>query len=173
MHRKEVPLLKTKHYNRDKALTYAHTWAFGRNPQYYDFEKLGGDCTNFTSQVLFAGAGLMNSTPTFGWYYYSLHNRAPAWTGVEFLYRFLLNNHGVGPVAVETDKDHILPGDIVQLSFDGREFTHSPVIVSVGDYPTSSNILIAAHSFDSDYRSLSSYPYLQTRFLHILHINTW
>jgi len=33
-------------YNRVKAVEYAHKWAFGRNPKYFNFDKLGGDCTN-------------------------------------------------------------------------------------------------------------------------------
>jgi len=165
--------LRTKLYDREAAVSYAHTWAYGRNPRYYDFEHLGGDCTNFTSQVLYAGAGVMNPTPTFGWYYYSVNNRAPAWTGVEFLYRFLVNNRGVGPVAVETDISQMEPGDIVQLSFDGWVFRHSPVIVSVGEYPSPANILVAAHTYDTDNRPLDTYLYVLARFLHITQINVW
>lgn len=29
----------------------------GRSPAYYDFSRIGGDCTNFASQGLYAGAG--------------------------------------------------------------------------------------------------------------------
>lgn len=165
--------MRTKPYDREKALAYAHQWAFGRNPRYYDFDRLGGDCTNFTSQALYAGSGVMNPTPTFGWYYYSLNNRAPAWTGVEYLYRFLVNNKGVGPVAVETDMYGVEPGDIVQISFDGRVFAHSPMIVAVGDPPDPSNILVAAHTYDADYRPLNTYEYAKLRFLHITHVNVW
>ena len=165
--------MRTKYYDRTKAVSYAHTWAYGRNPQYYDFEKLGGDCTNFASQALFAGAGVMNPTPTFGWYYYSLNNRAPAWTGVEFLYRFLVRNRSVGPVAVEVDSAQVEPGDLVQLSFDGSIYTHSPVIVSVGEDPSPANILVAAHTFDADNRPLDSYTYTNLRYLHITHVNIW
>jgi len=160
-----------KSYNRGNAVAYAHEWALGRNPQYYDFEHIGGDCTNFASQVIFAGAGEMNPTSVTGWYYYNLYSRAPAWTGVEFLYRFLMNNQGLGPVAEETDISMAEPGDIVQLSFDGEVFAHSPVIVSVGDVPSVSNIFVAAHTYDTDYRPLDSYPYLSLRFLHITHVN--
>lgn len=165
--------MRTKEYDRAKAVEYAHTWAYGRNPRYYDFENLGGDCTNFTSQALYAGAGVMNPQPTFGWYYYSLNNRAPAWTGVEYLYRFLVNNRGVGPVAVEVDISQVEPGDIVQISFDGQVFAHSPMIVSVGTPPSTSNILVAAHTYDTDYRPLDTYEYALLRFLHITHVNVW
>ncbi|MDD3394423.1 MAG: amidase domain-containing protein [Anaerotignum sp.] len=160
-------------YHREKAVSYAHKWAYGRNPQYYNFDRLGGDCTNFASQVLYAGSGVMNPKPTFGWYYYSLNNRAPAWTGVEFLHNFLVKNQGIGPVAAEVDISQVEPGDIVQLSFDGMVFSHSPTIVAVGATPLPSNILVAAHTFDTDNRPLNTYQYVSIRYLHITHVNAW
>lgn len=46
-------------YNRNKAFTYAKTYAITPNPAYQDFSSscsyCGGDCTNFLSQCLFAG----------------------------------------------------------------------------------------------------------------------
>lgn len=42
-------------YDREKAVAYAHKWAYGRNPAYADFSAMGGDCTNFLSQCLHAG----------------------------------------------------------------------------------------------------------------------
>ena len=69
-------------YDRQAAVEYAHRWAYHRNPDFYNFDELGGDCTNFASQCLYAGAGVMNYTPTFGWYYISADDRSPSWTGV-------------------------------------------------------------------------------------------
>jgi len=43
----------------------------------------------------------MNYTRDIGWYYSSSQNRAAAWSGVEYLYKFLINNKGVGPYANE------------------------------------------------------------------------
>ena len=60
-------------YDRRAAVLYAHRWAYGRNPAFYDYEHLGGDCTNFASQCIYAGSGVMNFTPTFGWYYIDLY----------------------------------------------------------------------------------------------------
>ena len=165
--------MNTKPYDRLKAVEYAHKWAFGRNPSYYNFDGIGGDCTNFASQCIHAGGGVMNPTPTFGWYYYSPRSRAPAWSGVEYLYRFLVRNRSVGPVVVERDLSETELGDIIQISFDGVIFEHSPVVVSVGSLPNPSNILIAAHTYDADNRPLSSYAYKRLRLLHILHINVW
>lgn len=154
-------------YNREKAVAYAHKWAFKRNPAYLDFEKFGGDCTNFASQILYAGSGIMNYKPTFGWYYISASNRAPAWTGVEYLRNFLVRSSGAGPFAREVDISQVMPGDIVQLSFSGARFEHSPVVVSMGTNPAPDNILVAAHTHDSDNRPLNTYNYQKARFLHI------
>ena len=83
-------------YDRQRAAAYAVRWAMGRNPAYYDFTKIGGDCTNFVSQCLFAGSGIMNFTPVTGWFYRSADDRTASWTGVEYLYRFLLGHCGGG-----------------------------------------------------------------------------
>ena len=118
-------------YDRAAAVRYAHLWAYGRNPRYYDYEGIGGDCTNFASQCIYAGAGVMNYTPTFGWYYINANDKAPAWTGVEYLYNFLKRRTpSAGPFAGEVSPERIRPGDIVQLSFDGAGWQHSPVVVA-------------------------------------------
>ncbi len=54
-------------YDRRAAVRYAHAWAYGRNPRFYDYELIGGDCTNFASQCLYAGARVMDYAPTYGW----------------------------------------------------------------------------------------------------------
>ena len=155
-------------YNRQAAVAYAHRWAYHRNPDFYNFDELGGDCTNFASQCLYAGSGVMNYTPTFGWYYNSQYSRAPAWTGVPFFYNFLTRRgESPGPVGEEVSVEEVLPGDFVQLGF-GAEFAHNPVIVATGSPPAPDNILVAAHSEDCDYRPLSTYPARELRFLHIL-----
>lgn len=42
-------------YDRLEAVIYAHRWAYGRNPAFYDYEEIGGDCTNYASQCIYAG----------------------------------------------------------------------------------------------------------------------
>ena len=152
-------------YNREAAVAYAHRWAYGRNPKFADFQDMGGDCTNFASQVILAGGAVMNFTPVMGWYYLSLNQRAPAWTGVVFLYRFLVNNRGPGPFATESPLSKAEPGDILQLSYDGQRYNHSPVVVSATGGVR--GIRLAAHSADTDNRPLSDFPYRTYRLLHI------
>ena len=159
----------TPDYDRRAAVLYAHQWAYGRNPAFYDYEKLGGDCTNFASQCVFAGSGVMNFTPTFGWYYIDSNQKAPAWTGVPYLYNFLTRDGpSIGPVGRPCGLEELLPGDLIQLSFKGEEFQHTPVVVAVGRPASPENILIAAHSYDADNRPLSTYEYRELRLIHIL-----
>ena len=158
-----------KAYNRENAVEYAHKWAFDRNPLYLDFENLGGDCTNFASQVILAGSLVMNYTPIYGWYYKDSSNRTASWTGVDFLYNFLINNKGNGPFGIEVNEGGVQPGDIIQLSFGGGEsFGHSPVVVSAGHPVSLDNILIAAHTYDRDYYPITNYRWTNIRFIHIL-----
>ncbi len=155
-------------YDRWAAVSYAHAWAYGRNPAFYDYEKLGGDCTNFASQCVYAGSRIMNFTPTYGWYYIDANEKSPAWTGVPYFYNFMTRREEtVGPVAVESSIDLIRPGDVIQLSFKEQEWNHSPVVVSVIS-PEPSGILLAAHSYDADNRPLNSYEYRDVRFIHFI-----
>ena len=156
-------------YDRSAAVAYAHRWAYGRNPDFYDYEEIGGDCTNFASQCLYAGTGIMNFTPTYGWYYINANEKAPAWTGVEYFRNFLVRKEiSPGPVAVETDLEAIQVGDFLQFNFRGEQFSHTPIVVAIDQPARPSNILLAAHSYNADFRPLSTYTFQELRCLHIL-----
>lgn len=156
-------------YDREAAVRYAHRWAYGRNPRFYDYEEIGGDCTNFASQCLYAGTGVMNYTPTFGWYYLGPNDKAPAWTGVPYFFNFMTRTQqDAGPFGQEANLEMLLPGDFVQMRFSYKTYGHTPIIVEIGDPPALDNILVAAHSQDVDYRPLSTYFYQEIRFIHIL-----
>jgi hypothetical protein len=150
-------------YDRAAAVTYAHTWASARNPRYYNFDKLGGDCTNFISQCIFAGCGVMNRGRN-GWYYNNVNDRSASWSGVEFLHNFLTRaSASPGPRGEVIGLGDAAPGDIVQLSFDGAAFSHSLLVVETG----SGGVFVATHTYDSDYRPLGSYTFLGARVLGI------
>lgn len=156
-------------YDRIKAVNYAEKWAYSRNPSYYDFSIIGGDCTNFASQCLYAGAPIMNNLNTLGWYYRSAGDRAPSWTGVEYFYNFLIDNEqgvgsGVGPFAKEVSLEQIKIGDFIQLGYASGDFYHTPIVVGfLGDEP-----LLSAHSYDTFNRKLSEYNYDIIRCIHVL-----
>ncbi len=155
-------------YDRDVAVAYAHRWAYSRNPRFYDYQNIGGDCTNFVSQCLYAGTGIMNFTPVFGWYYIDANAKSPSWTGVPYLFDFLKREQtSVGPIGEEVTISKIEPGDILQLSFDGIHYQHTPIVVQISEPITPETILVAAHSDDADYRPLNTYQYKNIRYIHI------
>lgn len=149
-------------YNRSAAVNYAVKWALSRNPVYYNFDGIGGDCTNFASQCIYAGSNVMNYTPVTGWYYINVRNRAPAWTDVNFLSRFLLTNRGAGPHGTLVNKENVLPGDLIQLGYDGK-FQHSLIVLS----SENGEITVAAHTINSLFRPLSTYLQNSARFIRI------
>ncbi len=157
-------------YNRATAVEYAKRWAFSRNPEYFDFSDIGGNCTNFASQCIYAGSGVMNFTPLYGWYYISVNNRTPSWTGVNELYRFLTTNRGSGPQGRVVTLDEIEEGDIIQLRLQSiNRFDHTPIVVSAGNR-TPETILVAANSNDAFNRPLSTYAYTELRPIHIYNV---
>lgn len=157
-------------YDRLAAVRYAHRWAFGRNPRFYDYSEIGGDCTNFASQCLYAGTGVMDFTPTFGWYYRSANDKAPAWTGVPYFFDYVTRPRVTpGPFGIAAPMGMMEIGDFVQLRFPGQEeFGHTPIIVELGQPLSLDTILVAAHSEDADWRPLSTYRFDEIRYIHIL-----
>jgi hypothetical protein len=158
-------------YNRQYAVEYARKWALSRNPIFPDFTGIGGNCTNFISQCLLAGSSVMDFTPTFGWYFRSLDDRSPSWSGVEQLYDFLTGNadfsqlDAQGPFAiVANNRQQIEAGDVVQLARASGDFYHTLIISEVTD----NDILVCANSDNALDRPLSSYNFASARILHIM-----
>ncbi len=74
---------RASNFNIGKACMYAETFALNSNPNYNSFEGIGGDCTNFASQILYAG-GIKQSK---SWAPYT-----DAWIRCEDLYVYLTQN---------------------------------------------------------------------------------
>ncbi|MBQ8510444.1 MAG: amidase domain-containing protein [Clostridia bacterium] len=163
-------MAETHAYDRERAVSYARRWAFDRNPLFYDFTGGGGNCTNFISQCLLAGTCQMNFAPTFGWYYISADDRAPAWTGVEFLYNFLTDNAaeggvgvGLGPFGREVNAGGLELGDVIQLGRSEGDYFHTLLVTGF----SRRGYLVAAHSDNAFNRPLSTYNYQRIRYIHI------
>lgn len=157
-------MLVIKPYLRERAVAYAKKYAFGQNPIFGNFRGIGGNCTNFVSQSIYAGACVMNYTPTFGWYYISLDDRSPSWTGVQYFYNFITENMDVGPFGEAVSADEIEIGDVIQLGNNQDGFYHTLLVVGFeGDDP-----LVAAQTDDAYARPLSTYTYDFSRYIKIL-----
>ena len=156
-----------KNYDRQKAVDYAEKWALSKNPRYLSYSGIGGDCTNFISQCIYEGSGIMNYTDLYGWYYKNGNNKSPSWTGVKFLYNFLTSNNGVGPFGSETMVDYAEIGDIIQLGNIDGTFYHSLIVTRIEGKASPNTIAVASHSVDSLNRPLDSYDFAAVRFIHI------
>ena len=156
-------------YDRQKAVLYAFDWWDRRNPQFYDFDNMGGDCTNFVSQCLFFG-GIEMDYNFYGWFYKSLDSRSPSWTGVEEFYSFATNNNSnYGVKAKLVSILHIDIGDVVQLKLNGEDrFHHTLLVTDIVGEKNVSNILLTSHSYDSINKPISHYFVEDIRFLKIL-----
>ena len=143
-------------YNPLLAVQYAKQWAFTYNPNYYNFSSLGGDCTNFVSQCLYAGGIQMSYLP-LGWYYNSLNDRAPAWTGVNEFWNFGISNTGAGLKLKETSISYLKVGDIIQL-YNGQRFYHTLLVVNV-----EKGIRVSAHDNNAFNIPLTSYYFTSYR----------
>ncbi len=154
-------------YNKNKAIEYARKWAYSRNPKYYNFDLIGGDCTNFVSQCIFEGCPIMNVTKDIGWYYKNGNDKSPSWTGVQFLYNFLTKNYSVGPYGKQVEMKELQEGDIVQLSFNSQYFSHSLIVTKVERVGMLDGIRVASHTEDNFNKKLNEYNFQKIRFVHI------
>ena len=71
---------EASNFNILEACTYAEKYALKANPDYKSFDGIGGDCTNFISQILYAGG--VNKTNTWKPY-------TNPWVRVEEIYSYL------------------------------------------------------------------------------------
>ena len=157
-------MLVTKPYVRENAVAYARKYAFSQNSQFANFAGIGGNCTNFVSQCIYAGSCEMNYRPTFGWYFISLDDRSPSWTGVEYFYNFIIENAGVGPYGRVANSDELELGDVNQLARNEEGYYHSLLVVGFDG----EDILVAAQTDNAYARPLSTYDYDYARYIKIL-----
>ena len=155
-------MILEKEYQRERAVMYAKKFALERNPLYFTFAGIGGNCTNFVSQCVLAGSCVMNFTPVYGWFYLSSSRRSASWTGVDFFYDFMTTNTDVGPFGGEIALADAQLGDIIQLS-NGVNFYHSLIITKI----EGEEYYVCANSNDALDRPLSSYEYASLRVIQI------
>ena len=160
-------MLKINKYSRNSAVEYALKYALIKNPEFFDYTNMGGNCTNYISQCVYAGAPKMNFSQN-GWYYLSPSNTSISWANVEPFYNFLISNTGEGPYASVGSIITCEVGDVIQLKFSGKSaFSHSLIITEIKDR-SKSGIYVCANTVDVLNRSLSSYNFSELRVLHIL-----
>lgn len=122
-------------YNISRAVDYALTYALEMNPQFGNYEKLGGDCTNYVSQCLYAGGIPFDEEGLdvrYEWYWFSETMRAPSWTAADSLKFYMENNNKVeqpslGLRAKPISIYDLLRGDVIQF-VDGDDQAYHSII---------------------------------------------
>jgi hypothetical protein len=124
------PLAVNNSYNRSAAKSYAYTYRSyaTKNTTYksmYWQDGYWGDCTNFVSQILYAGAPKMSPN----WKYDKKGTTTTnddtwtnSWSVVGSLGTFLTTNTGVGPYGAEVLGSTLSSGDVILLSSDGGSY---------------------------------------------------
>ena len=120
-------------------MRYARRWALSRNPEFYSFDEIGGDCTNFVSQCVYAGSLVMNFSRELGWYYISPDLRSPSWTSVRFFYEFITKNEGVGPYGYEAPLEAAEIGDVICVKLVFKVFCAKSARYHNREYHTGGN----------------------------------
>ncbi|AGK98087.1 amidase domain-containing protein [Clostridium pasteurianum] len=126
-------------YSRVNAVNYAIKYAENPNPSYKYFPVQydnGGDCTNFTSQCLFAGGAPMVFSSRNIWWYNS-KGWSVSWATAHSLYWYLKvsgndNLYGVKGREVSSISS-LETGDLIFYRNGNDKLTHSAIITSFKD----------------------------------------
>ena len=153
-------------YNRQKAVDYAREWYDDRNNEFYSYSDLSGDCTNFTSQCLYAGGIPMDSDwhsirteknifkrifqKPWNWFKNYEWDISRAWQTVSAQYEYIKENYCGGKEIIITSPDEIeaaIANNLIQagdlLYFKaGTALHHSVIITQV----TNNMIYYAGHT---------------------------
>ncbi|MDE6780880.1 MAG: amidase domain-containing protein [Ruminococcus sp.] len=124
-------------YNANVAIDYALKYWNNYNPNYSDYNSIGGDCANFVSQCLYTGGLEM----TDKWFWYSYSNRSGSWASCPDMYNYF-NEQGYKIIENPSDSQ-VLPGNIV-LYYSSSKGRWSHAAICVG-----SNLngpIVAAHN---------------------------
>lgn len=169
-HKSSIEITKddSRKLNRGKMKLYQIDNWNKRPRQWGNFDDMGGDCTNYASQVVYAGGAPMITGGEYKWYYYGYGNRHPSWTGVEQFFSYLTKNKADGVHGYELlSVNELKTGDIIQMDLDGDGiFNHTSVVYNPTGYkgilPT-----ITSHSLDRFNEPILSFNFTDIRLIHL------
>lgn len=146
-------------YSTADATDYALEYALTPNSAYADYSLMGGDCTNFISQCLYAGGKSMHYGTAYDgncWFYTTSTNRTSTWTGASQFRNYVLGQYSQLNMS-QSDWSSVWHGDIIQILESGVA-KHSLIITGVA-YSSygRSDLLVCAHSQNRKHVSLSQY----------------
>jgi len=149
-------------YDVNAVIKYADKWATSRNPAYYDFSDLGGDCANFTSQSIFAGGMpqvVGSQYGTNGWFYKTSSNRSATWTGASPLRTWMANNRGK-KVDSPSNSEIYVGSPVFYDWYNDGSYDHATICVGTN---SSGRAIINSHTNDK-YHEVWNYGYSNTKY---------
>ncbi|MGI6033929.1 MAG: leucine-rich repeat protein [Coriobacteriales bacterium] len=132
-------------YNAAKAIAYSDKYALSYNTKYRNFNSVGGDCANFTSQALKAGKLTTDATGSSAssvWYYKSGSNYSTSWTYCPTFVKYMKKNKG--KYIKNPKASQIYPGSPV-LYMSSGVWAHATLCVG---YNSAGTPVINAHNND-------------------------
>jgi hypothetical protein len=127
---------RTWFLQRPVMVSYAKQWWNGFNSEYRDYTNSGGDCTNYASQILFAGGWPHVSGPhdvQQSWWYDKAaftpidKRQSNSWSNAGWFYDFLRVTPSRATPANKTSLLNI--GDVVQVDFGcGSLLSHTMIV---------------------------------------------
>lgn len=118
-------------YDRDAAYDYLMAYCDKRNPAWYAYDDVGGNCMNFGSQVLLAGGIPEDERGDEAWYWDGQNDLDLSWINVGRFYDYCRDNEGFGLVA-DTEAGYYTGevGDVLIVGFAG-DHRHTTVISDI------------------------------------------
>jgi len=118
-------------YDRAAAYDYLMAYCDERNPAWYAYDDVGGNCMNFGSQVLLAGGIPKDEKGDEEWYWDGQNDLDLSWINVGRFYDYCRDNEGFGLVA-DTEAGYYTGevGDVLIVGFAG-DHRHTTVISHV------------------------------------------
>jgi hypothetical protein len=143
------PLGTTGTYSRYTASSYAVTYYSSYNPNYYNFNSAGGDCTNFVSQALLAGGQVEGSdSDSAGWWYNgsaAYPYSGTAWRHSVWHEPWLINSSRGYTVSQATSLD---AGDIIYYDWNDAGTATDHTVMVTGYTVPGNRSLVTMHNPD-------------------------
>ena len=136
------------------AQNYIRQYALNPNPAYRLFSDVGGDCTNFVSQVMGAGGWVDRPGPYLDWnnWWYNALNQTRSWTYTHAFQQFF-NTSGRGQfLSYLTD---MWIGDVMQIDFWADTTIDHAMLVDDKISSTLDGIFMSYHTNNTYHRPLS------------------
>ena len=170
----------TGNYDRKAAVEYNYQYVTKRNPEYFAFDGIGGNCQNLVSQSLHAGGIPFDLSGDYKWKSYSSEldetgdakGRTSSWTGTQNFYDYVKHNDKKG-ICADSDVNMFYAeiGDVGHVGY--IDFSHAVLVVELIKDSNGNTIdfLVNANSVNVKDFPFMAYIYPNKRIIKILGYN--